>query len=567
MTEAVTTGPRGDGPLRVVCLGGGWTALYLARALRRSIRRGAVELTVVSRDNFHTFHGFIAEMLVGRIQPGQIISPSRRVFAPARFHNAEIESVDLERRTVTTSRALDGREFVLPFDHLVLGLGSRDDLERTPGMAAHALRLRNYVDAYAARNHFIDMMEMAEIEPDPQERRRLLTFVVVGGGYGGIEVATELDEYTRLLTRRMYPGIDPGEIRVMVVHNGAHVLPELAPHHENLQRWAERYLATTPLEIRRETRLTAATPEEAVLSTGERVPTRTIVSCAGTAMSPLLDGIDVARDERGRVVTDAFGRAESSDVVWAAGDCAAMPHPQGGTCPPLAVYAMRGGRTVGRNLALLAAGRPLRPSGFTGLGDACSLGRRRAVAQVKGIPLTGRLAWVVWRAFFLAFIPVWDRRLRLIVDWLVTPLAGREVAQLRLAEPVGIRRELYEPGQVIVHEGDVGRRLSLVSSGEVDVVRVGPDGAEEHLATLGAGQHFGETSVFDRVRRTATVRARTRVEVVSLDRREALALSDTLQPFAEAVRRRPGSAPAQPDAVADGTDDATDRPDPRGAPR
>jgi NADH:ubiquinone reductase (H+-translocating) len=529
-------------PLRVVVLGGGWGAYYLTKALRGAIRRGEIALTVVSRDNYHTFHGFIAEMLTGRIQPGQIMSPARRIFAPGRFHCAEVESIDLEAKQVTTSRMLDGREFVLDYDHLVLTLGSRDDLTRIPGLAEHALRLRNYADAYTARNHFIDMMEMAEIETDPEERRRLLTFVVVGGGYGGIEVATELDDYTRGLTRKMYPGIDPDEIRVMVVHSGEHVLPELAPHHVNLQRWAEEYLATQPLEVRTSTRLVAATPEEAILSDGEHVPTRTIVSCAGVAMSPLLDHLDgVERDERGRVITDACGQVEGVPGLWAAGDCAALPHPKGGTCPQLAIYAMRGGDTVGRNLARLAAGEPLKPLRFTGLGDACSLGRRRAVAHIRGIPLKGRLAWVVWRTFFLGFIPTWDRRLRLLLDWVLMPLAGREVAQLRLGEEVGIRRELYEPGQLIVREGDVGRRLSLVYSGEVEVFTTAEDGTETTLAVLGPGDHFGETSVFDRVRRTASVRARTRVEVVSLGRREALALSDTLSSFSETVRRLPRS--------------------------
>ncbi len=531
----------GREPLRVVCIGGGWNALYLARALRSEVRRGEVELTIVSRDNFHTFHGFIAEMLVGRIQPGHIISPARRIFAPARFHHAEVTAVDTAARTVTTSRLLDGRELVLGYDHLVVSLGSRDDLESTPGMAQHALRLHSYADAFAARNHLIDMMEMAAIEPDPEERRRLLTFVVVGGGYGGVEVASELDDYAHRLARTTYPSIDPSEVTVMLVHSGEHLLPELAPHHTKLQHWAERYLTATTLQIRTLTRVAAATPEEAILSTGERVPTRTIISCTGTALPPLLDQIPGERDERGRLRTDVHGRVLGADGIWAGGDCAAVPHPRGGTCPPLAIYAMQAGRLIGRNLARLTHGRNLVPLRFKGLGDACSLGRRNAVAQVKGVRMTGRLAWVVWRSFFLAYIPTWDRQVRLLLDWIITPLAGREVAQLRLGEPVGIRRELYEPGQVIVREGDVGRRLSLVASGEVDVVRAGPDG-EEWLATLGPGDHFGETSVFQNVRRTATVRAKTRVELVSIDRRDVVALSDTLQPFGEAVRRLPGAA-------------------------
>src|SRR5829696_498422 len=216
-----------DKPVRVVCLGGGWTALYLCKALRRAMRRGLVDVTVVSRDNFHTYHGFVAEMLVGRIQPGQIMTPARRIFAPARFHNAEVERIDVAAKTVTASRILDGREQVLAYDHLVVGLGSMDDVSRYPGLAEHAHRLRSYWDAFRVRNDIISMLEMAEIESDPAERRRLLTFVIAGGNYGGVEVATELREYFDLLVRKEYPRLRREEFRVVLVHSGDRLLPEM----------------------------------------------------------------------------------------------------------------------------------------------------------------------------------------------------------------------------------------------------------------------------------------------------------------------------------------------------
>jgi NADH dehydrogenase len=543
------TAGRAPTPTKVVCLGGGWVALYVARALRSAIRRGQVQLTVVSRDNYQTLHGFIAEMMVGKIQPNQIIIPARRAFSPGRFLNAEIEAVDLERRTVTTSRLLDGRELTLDYDELIIAMGSRDDLSRFPGLSEHALRLRSPVDAFRARNHVIAMMEMAEMEADPDERRRLLTFVIAGGGYGGVEVATELNDYCRLLTRREYPGIDADEVRVVLVHSGDLVLPELAEHHANLQRWANSYVRRTELELRPQTRLAAATPTDAVLSSGERIPTRTIISATGTDMPPLLSGLPFERDDRGRIVTDEFTRVPDAQGVWAGGDCAAVPHPQGGLCPPLAIYAMQAGQAIGGNIARAVAGQELRRFSFTGLGDACSLGRHQAVAHLKGFPLYGQLAWVMWRAFILRYVPLWDRRIRIALDWILVPLFGREVTQMRLSDGLGMQRELYEPGQVIVREGDVGRRMCLIFKGEVEVVRNHDSAAEELLATLGPGDHFGETAVFEDVRRTATVRARTRVELVSLAQQEAVTLSETLKSFSDTVRRLPGRSPAD-DAVA-----------------
>src|SRR5262249_9725838 len=161
-----------------------------------------------------------------------IASPARRIFWPAKFHNAEVEDIDLAARTVTTSRRLDGREQVLEYDYLIIALGSADDLSRYSGTAEHALKLKTYLDCLKGRSHILDVLEMAEIEHDPAERRRLLTFVIVGGNFGGVEVATELQDYVRALTRRDYPRIRPVEIKVILVHGGNRILPELCDHHE-----------------------------------------------------------------------------------------------------------------------------------------------------------------------------------------------------------------------------------------------------------------------------------------------------------------------------------------------
>ncbi len=531
---------------RVVCLGGGYVAIFLAKALRQAVRRGEVDLTIISRDNYHTFHGFVAEMLTGRIQPGQIISPARRIFRPARFHNAEIMGVDFDAQTVTTSRTLDGREYAVPYDHLVVALGSVDDLSRYAGIAEHALKLKTYADCFQVRNHLLTMLELAEIEPDPEERRRLLTFVIAGGNYAGIEVATELVDYVHLLMKNEYPRVHREEIRVIVVHASEGILPELRAHQPKLVRWAERYMdgmKPLGLEFRLGTSLAAATPEEAVLSTGERIATRTIISCTGTAQVPLLDGLGLSRDERGRVVADAFGQVRGRDNVWAAGDCAAVPHPKGGTCPPLGIYALEIGRHIGRNILRARRGTALKPFSYPGLGDACSLGRRRAVAHVRGVRFTGLTAWLVWRGFLLHYIPTWDRRVRLVLDWLVWPFIGRDIVNMRVADRPGVRGALFEAGQTIVKQGDIGREVYVIQSGEVEVVREERDG-EKLLAALGPGEHFGEMAVFQNTRRTATVRARTRVQLLSLGAREAVTLGEAIRPFKEALSRLPTSAAA-----------------------
>lgn len=526
-------------PTRVVCLGGGWVAVYLVKSLRKAIKRGDVELTVVSRENYHTFHGFIPEMLVGRIQPQQLVTPGRWVFQPAHFHNAEIRAIDPVAKEVVTSRAIDGREYVLEYDHAVLALGALDDLSRFPGLAEHTVRVKTYWDCVKARSHVLSLMEMAELETDPEERRRLLTFVCVGGNFGGIEVAAELANYFQVLVKKEFPRLSREDFRIVVVHSGKEILPELGEVQPRLVKYARDYLAKSGIEFRLNTRLTAATSEEAVLNGEERIPTRSILSCAGSAFSPLLDGLPFEQDKRGRMKVDATGRVQGSDSLWAAGDCAAMPHPNGGVCPTIATYAMFGGKHVGRNIVRTLGKRPLKPFSFSGIGEGCSIGHRRAVAHLKGIPMWGVPGWVAWRATFMYFIPSWDRKLRILLDWVLTAFSGRDIANIRMNEPFGVRKEMYEPGQAIVREGDVGQQMYVISEGEVDVTRAASDGSEEHLATLGPGQHFGEVAVFNDKRRTATVRARSRVRLLSLGGSEALSLSEAMEPFGEQMKSLP----------------------------
>jgi NADH dehydrogenase len=530
---------------RLVVLGGGYVAIWLARQIRGAVRRGEIDLVVVDKHNYHTFHGLVPEMLVGKIQAGQIISPARRLFAPGRFICAEIEAIDTAAKQVRVQRSLDGQPIILPYDQLVVNLGSVDDLSRYRGVGEHTLRLKDYLDCNRVRNQFLTMLELAEAEPDPVERRRLLHFVIAGGNYAGIEVAAELAEFLRSLTRREYPGIDPQECRITVVHSGERILPELARRFPRLSDYAIAALRRQGVTFELGLKLQAATPTEAVLSDGRRLATRTIISCTGTARNPLLDQLPFPRDAHGRLVVDAFGRVSGEHGIWAAGDCAGVPMKNGELAPPLALYAMHGGATLGRNLRRQRAGRPLRAYHFTGMGDCCVLGFGDAVGQLWGVPIRGWLAWLIWRSCMIVYLPSWSKRVRTLLDWFTAPVCGRDVTSVGADGHVGVVRELYEPGQVIVKQGDVGRAMYLIRSGRVEVSLATPAG-EQQLAVLGPGEHFGEIAVLQDVRRTASVRALEAVTVLRISRDETRQLTETLLPFAKVVTARtPASNPAQ----------------------
>lgn len=529
----------------VLALGGGFAVILLYRKLASAIRRNEVRLTVIDRNNFNCFHGLIPELLTGKIQPGNILNPLRGIYRHAQFRNGEIEQIDLDRQEVLFTRGLDGREFRVNYDHLVLDVGSVEDLRLYPGMAEHSLRLKAFPDILQTRQHIIAMLELADIEEDPAEIERLLNFVVAGGNYAGVEVASELAASLPEIARTRFPRLPAAKIRVTLVHAGEQLLPELGESFPRLRDYAVGVLKGYPhMRLITQCKVTSATPEEVILSDGERIPTRTIIGCTGTRASPILDLLPFERTASGRLVMDEFCRVKGQTHIWGGGDCAAVPRRDGSPAPPLAIWALTTGAQIAVNIRRTLAGRPLKPFRFRGLGDACTLGRKRAVAHLRGFPLPGRLGYFAWRVIVLFYLPSWEKKCRLFLDWLIVPFFGGDVINMNLQKPIGLARMHFEAGQTIIREGDAGQSLFIIRSGEVDVFQQCANGAPPvHLATLGPGKHFGEVAVFQRHRRTATVLAKTQVELLCVRREAALALSESTPDFAENLSALPNELP------------------------
>ena len=517
---------------RVLVLGGGYTAVHACKAMGHGIAAGDLEVTVVTRDNFLCAHGMICEMVTGRLAAGTILNPARRIFGRAHVHVAEIERIDLDARRAHTTRHIDGARSELEYDEALLGLGTSENLDAYPGLAEHAYKLKSFEDCFALRNHVIEMFELADIERDPEERRRLLTFFVAGGGFAGTEMAGELADLARLLTSRDYRGIKREECRVVIVHPGPTLLPELygsgslerkSKSFPKLVEYAMRHCEKLGVELMLETKVTGATPNEVYLSNGEHIPTRTIVSTVGTKPSPLLSGLPLPFDERGRVRVDAVMHVDGREELWAGGDCAAVPHPKGGTCPPTALWAAMHGKYVGRNIARAAAGKAPKP--FRGMirRQGVSLGRRTGVSEVGGIPLRGKVSWIGFRSVVFMLIPSWDRRLRMLSDWTLWPLVGRDIVQMGRGQRSAyeVRRHVYQPGETIVEASRPLRYVHVVVEGQAEAVRDG-----QVMTTIGPGGHFGRKWLEQRG--ADAVRSRTLVRTLVLHADQANVLQDVL---------------------------------------
>ena len=522
---------------RVLILGGGFGGVTTVQRLQQHFKRDAhVEITLVNRDNFFVFVPLLASAASGSIETLHILNPLRRMVPGITFRAEEVMEIDLQRHIVTTASPITGREVRLPYDHLVLGLGNTINLASLPGLTQHAKTMKSLGDALHLRNHVISMLEAADVETDPHIREELLTFVIAGAGYSGVETVGEINDLVHEICKN-YPSLMRESIKVILLHSRERILPEMGP---GLADFALKKLRQRGVDVRLQTRIAAATPHEAILNTGERIPTRTLVVTVGAAINPVLASLALPR-EKDRILTDSFMSVPGIPDVWALGDNAAVPNAaaNGEFSPPTAQYALRQGRRLADNLAAVIRGQPQQQAPFTfpGLGQLCLVGHRAGVAELPGgLKLSGFIAWLMWRNVYLMKLPGWDRRIRVGLDWTLDLIFPPELSYINLARTQVVNQVHFEAGDFIIRQGDVGDQFYVIVSGEVDVYKELPNGEQAHLAKLGKGEYFGESALLTGRRRNANVQATTQVDLMCMGRDEFNNLAGAWLKFSESVQ-------------------------------
>jgi NADH dehydrogenase len=438
---------------RILILGGGFAGVYAAMRLEQRLkRRDDVEVSLVSRDNYLVFQPLIPEVVSASIGLVDTIAPLRRLCPRTRLYTREIDGIDLSARTVTLRPGARPRPLVLEFDQLVIALGNIPALGALPGVREHAMPFKSLGDALHVRNHVLNVLEEASIEPDPDARRALMTFIVAGGGFSGVELGAELNDFVREVVRD-YRGLEPAELQVVLLHSGDRILPELDA---SLGRFAHRLLSGRSVEIRFGTRLASATASAALLSTGDRVAARTIITTVPSGPNPLLETLGVEL-QRGRLPVDPHLAVPELDGVWALGDCAVVTDPRTNRpAPPTAQHAIREARCAADNIVAAIDGGEPSPFSFSALGQLASLGRRSAVAQIFGIKLSGLIAWWLWRTVYLMKLPGFDRKLRVATDWALDLVLRQDIVQLKTDRTSSIAAEHFHEGEHLVRQGDFG---------------------------------------------------------------------------------------------------------------
>jgi NADH dehydrogenase len=431
---------------RIVIVGGGFAGLSAARRFQRLALRGsAVDVTLISDSNFLLFTPMLAEVASSSLEPSHISAPIRASVAHTRFRHATVEDIDTDDRTVRLAGGPGPAESI-PYDHLVLAVGSVPHFLGLPGVEEHSQTLKDLRDATELRDHVIGLLERADhVEPDPIERERLLTIVVAGGGFAGAEVIAELFDLVHGVLR-YFPGITADEPRFVLVHSQDRILPELSAE---LAGYALDRLRARGIEFRLGVRVTEATGEDVLLGDGARIPTRTFIWTAGNRPSTLVANLGGAHARNGALVTDPSFRAVGLDGVWALGDCAQIPDVDhdGAYFPPTAQHAIRQGKVVADNIAAVVSGGTPTEFRFAAIGVLVALGHRTAAAEIRGHRFSGLAAWALWRGIYLAKLPRGEKRVRVFLDWVLDLVFPRDIV---VAAP---RSAASKPG----HEAVDGR--------------------------------------------------------------------------------------------------------------
>jgi NADH dehydrogenase len=410
--------------MRVLILGAGFAGSYVARLLGK--RAPEIQVTLVDPRNYMLYTPLLPEAASGTVEPRHAVVPVRVMCPRARLLLGRATAVDLATRTVTVQPA-EGNPFQEQFDTLVVALGAIARTAPVPGLVEHAVGFKTIAEAIHLRNHVLQQLELASTIADPEERRRRLTFVFVGGGYAGVEAMAELEDLVRDASRH-YPSLRGVPRRWIMADAADHVLNDLRGR---LGEYAADQLVQRGFDLRLETVVRAVDAEAVELSDGQRVPTATLVWTAGVRPNPLVADLGLPLDERGRIVVDEHLRA--GDRVWALGDSAAVPNAAAGgaTDPPTCQHALRQARALSRNIAAAARGRPLRTYRYRMLGQAATLGRHKGVFEALGaVRFRGFPGWWLTRTYHLYQLPLMSRRMRVVSDWTVGLFFRRDVVEL-----------------------------------------------------------------------------------------------------------------------------------------
>ena len=409
----------------VVVVGGGFAGTQLVKKLERKLPDDW-QVVLISEENYITFNPMLAEVVGATVLPSHVIAPIRRMVRKTRFISARVTSIDEEAKTVHFEG--EGRNGDISFEHLVLSFGSRANLAMIPGMNEHALPFKLLGDALRVRNRVIEQMEKAELEEDAEKRRWLGRFVVIGGGFSGVEVAGAIQDFI-LSSHKHYPRLNDSDLSVTMIHRGAALLPEM---NETLGERTLRHMSKRGVEILLKTGVTGVDERGVIVDPETRVDGGTVICTIGTMANPLIERMTIPTD-RGRILVEPDMSVKDHSNIWAIGDCALIPNAQDGELsPPTAQFAIREGRQLADNIHRAVCETQTKPFNYQSKGSMATIGHLNGVAEVFGkMNMSGFPGWLLWRAFYLSLMPTFSKKTRIFFEWTWSMLFSADIINLR----------------------------------------------------------------------------------------------------------------------------------------
>jgi NADH dehydrogenase len=440
------------GRLRVLILGGGFAGYYTLHGLEKRLPRNReLEITLINRENYMLFTSLLHEVAASDLDPADIVNPLHRLVHRAGFFSGEVQNIDLEHKTVAVTQGGDGKAHTFEYDYLVIGLGSESNFYDLPGVEENSITMKCLEDAVFLRNHMIDQLEAADFDRE-QHDPATLTFVVCGGGFSGVETIGAMTDFLRDATKS-YSNLRPEMIRLILVHMGPQLLPELGGQ---LGVYAEKKLGERGVEVILNTSVRAFENGAVQIGPGETarsIPAETVVWTAGVKPANAVQGLP-AKKVKGRLLTQPTLELPEWPGVYAVGDCAAIPDPHhpGNFYGPTAQNALRQGELVAKNIASAIGGRRQRPFRYRVLGQLAAIGQRRGIANVFGFRFSGFAAWWLWRTVYLYKLPGLRKKVRVAMDWTLDAIFGKDLVQFRTSRIVNLEQQLAAAQRIAANQ-------------------------------------------------------------------------------------------------------------------
>ena len=520
---------------KILILGGGFAGVYTAKNLQKLKLRDH-EIELVSDNNYFIFQPLLPEVASGTIYSSDAVTPIRQMLKGIKYRNAEIESIDFDKKQISILQGFKKSSHELAYDHLIITLGQVSNLDIVKGLKDHAFKMRSLQDAYDLRNHILGCLELADVTTNKDLKKRLLTIVVIGGGFSGVETIGEIKEMVDRLIP-YYSSLKKSDLNFHIVEFANQLLPDMD---KNVGDYTFKKFKKNNINVHLNTALEEVTQYQIFLNNKKQIKTHTVISTIGSTVSKLIKDSSL-KLQHGKIITNKYLKVEGLDNVWAAGDAALIPnkdkknmlYKQGKVAyaPPNAQFAVRQGKLLANNIKNFISDKNLNEFQYTSKGSLASLGSRDGVGKIYFITVKGFLAWFIWRAFYLSFLPSFATKIRVLTGWIVEFLVPRNAVMTRALKNDAVSYQNFKKGDLVFKEGMIADGFYIVVNGSFKNTFKRTNSGKEFTKYYKKNDHFGARVILSGTRRTGTIVALEDSKVVKIDRETFKAMNSHFLPF------------------------------------